>query len=86
MLAWCRGRAHPPSPPPPSDTPRAWVGHRAEDMRRVTVFVEHVFPLTSREGDVCELEFRVLRKTSSGGHKVKIRQVTLESRDAGDVS
>ena len=49
-------------------------------MRKVTVFVEHVFPLTTREGEACELELRVLEKTSSKGHKVNIRQLTVERR------
>ena len=54
--------------------------HRTDAHRNVSVFLQHAFPLRgSYEAAECALQLQVLPETSSGGHKFKVRTVTLSN-------
>ena len=52
--------------------------HRAGEVRDVSVFRRHSFAAHAlASGAPCELRFEVLAATSSGGHKFKVRGLTI---------
>ena len=55
--------------------------HRVDAHRNVSVFLQHSFELRGA-GARCELQLQVLPETSSGGHKFKVRTVTLAAAGA----
>ena len=52
--------------------------HRTDAHRNVSVFLQHTFDVRGASPR-CELQLQVLAETSSGGHKFKVRTVTLSS-------
>ena len=53
--------------------------HSTSDTRNVSVYREARFEAIGR-GHQCLLAVRLSRATSSGGHKFKVRQVTVSAR------
>ncbi len=63
-------------------------------MRNVSVFTVHTFVVTPANATIarkrgqglahdCELQLRILNRTSSGGHKFKVRSITVGTGSYG---
>ena len=52
--------------------------HKTDAHRNVSVFLQHSFELVGGTAD-CALQLQILPETSSGGHKFKVRTVTLST-------
>ena len=51
--------------------------HRTDAHRNVSVFLQHSFDLRADGAAPCALQMQIQYETSSGGHKFKVRTVTL---------
>ena len=52
--------------------------HKTDAHRNVSVFLQHSFEMVGGS-EQCALQLQVLPETSSGGHKFKVRTVTLST-------
>lgn len=56
--------------------------HRNGEVRDQSIYENHEFAVTSAatRQQPCELQLEVLKETSSGGHKFKVRQIVVRAR------
>ena len=58
--------------------PQRVDAHKTDAHRNVSVFLQHAFELRGQTSE-CALQLQILEETSSGGHKFKVRTVTLST-------
>ena len=52
--------------------------HKTDAHRNVSVFLQHSFDILGGTAD-CALQLQVLKESTSGGHKFKVRTVTIST-------